>query len=1057
MKKSLYLILILISFVNLVTAQNTNIKFKRYTIDDGLSQSRVYDILQDRLGYIWIATEGGLNKFDGYEFHNFKVDRTNPNLLYNSDVRTLFEDSKGRLWVGTAGDGVVQYYNRERKNFTSYFLFPDNPERAKSQHIRNIGEDKDGNIWVATHPGGLYKFNPDYPELEVQEVLISNPNTPQQSRFSGLGVIYKDSNDYIWIGGTGLHLYDQENNKFISFFHDPEDENSIIHNFVSDIIEDSNGILWVLTNNGLNGLQLDSIDNIINKKNVSFIKILAGEDEGSSLGHREVVSIAEDNNKNLWIGAFDGLYKLNLRSLYDNNNKITTSHLDITHFIHNPADEESLNFNNVRTTYCDNNGIVWVGTSAGLNQSKNEKFIHYHQKGNKGLSNNKIEAIFEDSNNNLWVCNVKGVDILNKNKREFTHVLPGPVLTACESKNGMIYFGTWLSGLIEFNPKTRNYKNYNPNSDNQNSVSDNHIFSLIEDSKENLWIGTWGGGLNLYNRETNKFIHYKYEEGNNENICSNCISYLFEDSRKNLWIGTLSGLCLLTDKEKGEFKVFRSNPYDNTALQHNHIIYIQESKNGQLWIGTMDGLHEFNYLDSTFICYTTEDGLPDNRIMGILEDEHSNLWISTKNGLAKFTIPMPDNYVIENINQLITTFDIDDGLQSKEFVQNSCFKGNDGKLYFGGINGFNVVNPDNLEENTLPPLVYITSFKLFNKEVLVGEAVNNQIILNEAISETDQIELSYKNNVFTFGFTALNYNAPEQTKYAYIMEGFDKEWNYVENQRIASYTNLNHGEYIFKVKAANNDGIWNEEGQSIKLIITPPFWKTWWFRTLLFIFLALTTFTIIEIRLYSIKQQKKVLEIKVQERTVKIVKQKEEIEEQSQKISKMNLLLKKHNIELEENVHHLEEARVMQKLLSFEEYKKLFPSEYDCLKMLENLKWQNGYKCRKCDSKVYSKDDETLARRCKHCNYKESVTSWTIFHRLRFPLHKALYILILTNTGRQLNISKISETLGLRMKTCWDFHNKVKEVKNTKKRNTSKQKEAWKDIILLTKKDSSKR
>jgi hypothetical protein len=397
---------------------------------------------------------------------------------------------------------------------------------------------------------------------------------------------------------------------------------------------------------------------------------------------------------------------------------------------------------------------------------------------------------------------------------------------------------------------------------------------------------------------------------------------------------------------------------------------------------------------------------------------------------------------------LIKEYDVDDGLQSKEFVARAALRSGSGHIYFGGVNGFNEFHPDEIKDDLHAPRVVITGLQLFNRSVSIGERINGDTILTRAVSETDEIVLSHRNNVFSFDFAALHFVAPEQNKYSYILEGFEKNWNYTDAGQKATYTNLDHGKYMFRVKASNNDGIWCSEPTSLSVIIKPPYWQTWWFKLLVIVFVLALTLMFIELRLHSIKAQRDILEKKVQERTAQIVNQKDQIETQATKIREMNKVLRAHNIELKDNLHHLSEARVMQKLISFDEFKSIYPDEAACIKFLEELKWSDGFHCKKCGHHEFSKDEETLMRRCKRCNYKESVTTSTIFHRLRFPITKAFYILILTSTGRDINISQLSKTISLRMKTCWEFHNRVKDIMKTRKRFKNP-KEGWKELILI--------
>jgi len=348
------------------------------------------------------------------------------------------------------------------------------------------------------------------------------------------------------------------------------------------------------------------------------------------------------------------------------------------------------------------------------------------------------------------------------------------------------------------------------------------IGNLLEDTTGNWWIGTWQGGLNYYDAHTNTFTYYSSDPRDLTGINDPFVQSMFLDSRHNLWIGTMgNGLNLLTPAA-GRFIRYRHDEKNSQSLSNDIINYILEDKKGRLWVGTLNGLNLFNPATQTFSKYFQKDGLPNNVIQGMLEDKKGNLWIATNNGISRFD---PEAKTFQN-------YEYNDGLQGAVFNRGACLKTLNGDMFFGGSRGFNIFNPDSIRANTLVPPVYITDFQVFNQSVKPGEKGSP---LKTPIIDADGLTLSYKQSVFSFEFTALNYSLQEKNQYAYKMEGFDKDWNMVGTQRKATYTNLDPGEYTFRVKASNNDGIWNEEGASIKIFITPPFWKTAWFTTLLIV------------------------------------------------------------------------------------------------------------------------------------------------------------------------------------------------------------------------------
>ncbi|KPL23289.1 MAG: hypothetical protein AMS23_06855 [Bacteroides sp. SM1_62] len=1017
---------------------------------------------------MWFGTEKGLNRFDGYTIKTYQADQNDPTCLYNNAVRVLFEDKKGRLWIGCSSqEGGLHIYNRAKDNFIRVLPDPDIPADPGEDNIRVIVQDPSGILWLGTN-NGVRLFNPD---IEVSGFidLEAEANIPTGLQNDLIEDISIDSESNIWIGNdNGLYLFDTETKRFHHFEHSVKNPYSLSDNQVVDICECPDGTLWIGTwDGGLNRL-IRPDSGSMNPGSVKFIRYTHDPSDPGSISSNAVLSLNIDHSGTLWIGTYgEGINKLVAEEQSPGMDLIHPS-IQFQCYRTNPLDNESLNYNFVQCIYFDASGTMWVGTTTGLNKEKRHKFSHFKQDiSEDGLASNKIQAIYEDDKGMLWIGSSKGLNQFNRQSNTFKYIMPGAIMSINQDQQGMLWIGQWYRGLIKYNPSTNRVINYVYNSNDPNSLGWDHIFTTYVDSDNNVWICTWSGGLNLYNRETDNFTRFTFNGNDNNSLSSNDVSTILEDSKGNIWIGTLKGLNLLINKEKGLFKSYQHDPTDNTSLSHNFISCIYETRDSTLWIGTVEGLNKMNEHGS-FISYTRSDGLPDDAIMGILEDDHGDLWISTTDGILKIifskieeldtqTPAIGDMLIISSsaLNDpnrlLIKRYNVDDGLQSKEFVARAALRSRNGEMLFGGINGYNVFHPDSIKDNLHPPAVVFTNLQLFNKDVSLGEVFNGDTILKQAITETEELILSYKNNVFSIEFAALNFVAPEQNQFAYMLEGFEDQWNFVGTERKASYTNLNHGEYIFKVKAANNDGVWSEEETSMRIIITPPFWKTWWFKILLIVLVIAITLAIIELRLYSIKYQKKVLEIKVKARTAQVVEQRDKIQEQAERIRQMNEVLQKHNIELEDHLHHLSEALVMQKLIGFDEFKQIYPDESACNQFLEELKWKDGYTCKKCGGHEYCTDEISLMRRCKKCNYKESVTCGTIFHRLRFPIDKAFYILILTSTGREINISQLSNNIDLRMKTCWEFHNKVKGIMQTRKRFKNP-KEGWKELIFLPKK-----
>lgn len=1067
----LALLIGLTACISPVPAQDQDLKFQRYTVLDGLSTGYIHCILQDQRGFMWFGTDMGLNRFDGYTFKTYLADEDDPNSLNDNLITTIIEDSKGRLWIGSSSiKGGLHMYNRDKDNFIRILPDPDRPANPGENIIRSIAEDGGGNVWLATNDG-MKMFAPD---LGTAGFTFSDVKAdfPSDLITGTVDILFIDTRDNMWLGtSNGLYLFNRKTDQINQFEYSSRDRYSLGDNRVQEIFEDLNGTVWIGTRDGGLNRVVWSDPESMDPESIKFIRYQNDPADPRSISSNVVNVLNVDESGTLWIGTDEGINRLIKEEIKGLEGARPSCQCLFKSYQTNPLDNESLNYNFVRALYFDASGTMWVGTSTGLNKQKSHKFSHFKQDiSEHSLASNKVQAIFEDDRGLVWIGSSKGLNQFNRRNNTFKYIFPGAILSISQDQEGMLWIGQWHKGLIKYDPLTRRAVHYMHNGHDTASIGTDNIFTTYVDRENNVWICCWAGGLNLYDRATNGFIRFTSHPGNDSSLSNDHVNTIMEDSQGNLWVGTLTGLNLLKDKARGSFVSYRHDPSDDSSISDDFINCIYETRGGTLWIGTMAGLNKMNPKDHSFIKYTRANGLPDDAIMGILEDDHGDLWISTRSGIFKIffskieeldkqavsigEVSIISSSALNDPNRLLLKrYNVDDGLQSKEFVPRSVLKSRDGVMFFGGINGFNVFHPDSIRDNMHPPPVVFTNLQLFNRDVSLGEVFNGDTILRKSISETKEIVLSHRNNVFSIEFVALNYVAPEQNQYAYMLDGFEDQWNFVGTERKASYTNLNHGEYIFKVKAANNDGVWSERETTLRIIITPPFWKTWWFKVLLITVIVAMTLAIIELRIHSMKHQKKVLEIKVKERTAQVVEQRDKIQEQAERIRQMNEVLQQHNIELEDHVHHLSEARVMQKLIGFDEFKQIYPDESACNQFLEELKWQDGYTCKKCGGHEYCRDEISLMRRCKKCNYKESVTCGTIFHRLRFPVDKAFYILILTSTGREMNISQLANTIDLRMKTCWEFHNKVKEIMQTRKRFKNP-KEGWKELIFLPKKRS---
>lgn len=798
----------IILFLNLMASQYAHgqaVKFEHIGPEHGLSQSSVYCILQDHQGFMWFGTDGGLNKYDGYNFTVYRRDAENPHSLSNGTIMSLYEDRSGVLWIGTYGG--LNKFDREKEAFISYQRDPKNPNSLSGAFVLSLAEDHNGALWIGTNRG-LNKFNREKETFTCYQHDPKNPSSLSENRIRSL---YVDRAGVLWIGivGGGLNKFDQEKQIFTRYQHDPGNPNSLSDNFVWSIHEDDAGMFWIGTQGGLNKFD---------RKRETFTRYQHDPKNPNSLSEDEVLSFYEDRAGMLWIGTDGG--GLNR---FDRERQI------FTRYGYDPKNPNSLRTNRIRSLYEDRTGVLWISVDgAGLSKidRTKEKFTHYQHlpENPNSLSNNRVKSLYEDRSGALWIGTDWGLNRFDREKERFTHYQHDPtnpnslsenrVRPLAEDRAGMIWIGTNSGGLNKFDPEKEIFTHFKHDPQNRNSLSDNVVWSLLVDRAGTLWVGTYVGGLNMLNRETETFTRYQYDPNNLNSLNDTIVRSIYEDRDGMLWIGTDGGFNKF-DRAKGTFTRYKHDPLNPNSVSSNRVRPFHEDHSGMLWIGTWGGgLNRFDREKEIFTRYNVRDGLPDDVIYGILEDNHGNLWISTNNGLSRFN---PQTKQFKN-------YDIGDGLQSNEFSGSAYHKSDrTGEMFFGGVNGFNIFHPDSLQDNPYIPPVVFTSFKRYNTDEAQGEA-----IIEKGISVKAELALSYKDNILAFEFAALSYRSAFKNQYAYKLEGFNDNWIHLGTKRDVTFTNLDPGEYTLRVKGSNNDGVWNEEGASLRITITPPWWKTWW-------------------------------------------------------------------------------------------------------------------------------------------------------------------------------------------------------------------------------------
>lgn len=818
-KKSIILLFLvfILSLFSSIDPQE-RLRCKQISLDDGLSQSTIFSMTQDHKGFLWIATETGLNRYDGYNFKIYLQEPEKPDSLSNSYVWSLLSDSHETLWAGT--DNGLSRYNEDLDNFEHFFYDEKIPTSISNNRVFVLYEDRAGTLWLGTD-GGLNHLDPVSNAFTRYQFDANNPDSLSHDH---VRAILQDHDGFLWVGteGGGLNRLNIQAGTFERFHHSGSGLNSISDDVVLALCEDNQGNLWVGTRNGL-----DRFDSGRNR--IRHFTHVPGDTE--SLSDNHVNCIFQDSSGIIWIGTNDGGV-----NIYNQKNDSFSS------FRNDPDDPVSLAGDRVLSILEDRSGNIWFGSyTSGLsrfNQNSN-LFKHYKSERNNpnSLSNNLVRQIFKDEEGILWVATDGGglnrIDRKTGKVTVYTHDPADPtsigsnlVFSIFMDSDGIMWVTTNGGGLNRFDRKKGTFDRFINDPDDPESLSHDFVRTIREDKRGYLWLGTADGGLNRFDKKTGKCKRFLPEENNPNTLSYHRIYSLFYDRTGILWVGTYGGGLNRFNPETEENKIYRFDEEKTDGIRDDYILSIYEDSRGILWLGTAYGLVHFDRDNERFSHYIERDGLPDRVVYAIVEDNHGNLWLSTNRGLSRFN---PESGKFKN-------FDVHDGLQSHEFNTYSYHKADDGELFFGGINGFNSFYPDEITRNqTIPPVV-ITRFNLFNREVPIRSELGGRVVLDRSIENTKAITLSYRQNVFSFEFAALHFTAPEKNQYTYMMEGLDSDWNQVGNRRFVSYAGIPPGKYTFRVKGSNSDEIWNEYGVAIKITVVPPFWKTRWFITLAILF-----------------------------------------------------------------------------------------------------------------------------------------------------------------------------------------------------------------------------
>ncbi|ELR73427.1 GGDEF domain protein [Fulvivirga imtechensis AK7] len=795
--------------------------------------------------------------YDGYNFKIFRNDANDSTTISNDLINDIKLDVNGDIWLATYGG--LNLYDREYGVFKRFLHDPANNQSLSGNVVNALLFDSKGRLWVGTSYG-LNLFIKETGTFKRYVQKDGEANSLIHDNIANSAMI-EDHLGNLWIGThAGISYFNPETEKFINYKHDREDITTISCSHVTSFYEDSDKTIWVGTFCG--GI------NRFNPSDSTFVRYPYERTDSLSLSDSYVTSINEDAEGQLLINTDNGLNVMNRKTGV------------FKKYFHDPENVHSLSSNITTCTFIDVNNRLWVGTRfGGINIFDKDKysFKHIRHKGGKGLSNNNVTSFAEDQKGNYWVgTDGGGVNYFDRGKNDFTKLLmhradkpnsigSNKVLALEVDRSGNLWIGSWAGGVTVYNPETDEYRHYKNNPDDPNSLSGDYIFDIMEDSQGNIWIGTWNNGFSRYNKDKDNFTQYTYKNDRND-ISYAIVVCMYEDHLGKIWVGTGQNGLDMFDPITEKFTHYGSSGINNGSLPVNSIYSLYEDSKNRLWIGTNGGgLCMFNRETATFEVFRKQDGLPNNVIMGILEDNNTNIWLSTNEGLSMFN---PEEKTFKN-------YGLHDGLQSNQFNRWAYRRLSTGELLFGGINGYNMFLPENIKSNEYIPPVYITELRLFNQVI----PVSKDGPLRKSLLYTSQITFNYKQNYINLDYVALNYRKSYNNQYKYILEGLQDHWIEAGPERKATYTNLDPGEYIFKVKGSNNDGVWNEDAASLKIIITPPFWDTWFFKVAVALLAVGILISVYLVRMRVVKAQKAALELQVQEKTQSLTKINRELDQ----------------------------------------------------------------------------------------------------------------------------------------------------------------------------------
>lgn len=841
--KFIFLICVILLVSSKLPGQD--VKFRQLDINDGLSQNAVFAILQDSAGFMWFGTKDGLNRYDGY---NFVIHQHNPfdsTTISANQINTMLEDKRRNIWVGTLNGGLC-YYQKEKDIFIRVRLNPEHMNGNNEPEIISLSQDSLGNIWAGSNGTGLFRisFNPDNDSITAIKQFKNDQGTKNSISSNTIASLFVDTRGVLWVGTlNGLNRYNASNQTF-TFFEvntkNPAAPQSYDQKMVRSIYESADNTFWLGTLSGLVSFNRETGDYNSFPHHYEIFRY----------GWGVINQIAEDNSGFLWLATPGELMRFNPNTLkYD-------------YFRNDPYDTNSISDNTVSSVTIDRTGILWAGTAGqGINiyNPRANRFLTLVREKDTSsrISGFSIRSILEDSKGIVWVGTdvlfrwdrvnneLKSYETSSNTPNDFGNTGPWSII---EDSKGIIWTAT-SEGVYCYNPENKKIRQYKFDPKSPTGLPEKDVYTVFEDRQKNIWVITEFYLCKLKDNEKGIFEHSLRLPISESSTTPK--SVLYQDKQNIFWIGTREGLIRYNHETK-LVTHFKSNTVKNTSLNNDLIKSICPDPfepETYLWIGTGGGgLNRINKQQKTVEYFTEADGLPNNVVYGILPDKNDNLWLSTNKGLSKFN----------SREKIFRNYDVKDGLQSNEFNTGAYYKSKSGELLFGGIKGLNYFYGENIIDNPYIPSVVLTNLKIDNETI--SPRKQNPFI-QKSPAATKQVTLTHKNDIITFEFAALDYSAPEKNSYSYKLENFNDGWINSGAVRSATYTNLPSGDYIFKVKASNNDGIWNEEGTSVMLTVQPPWWRTWWAYV---VYIVLFVYSFWVLRRYELNRLKLKNQLKIE-------------------------------------------------------------------------------------------------------------------------------------------------------------------------------------------------